>query len=115
MDKFTALASTNCLNFVVGSKQFVGNDMVVMDNVLAMKDHYVFKFVQSSMFLRQSKDKIYVFKMFVDIPRSGVELVKRMQVIGDMENSKMMFNSVKHLKEWTTLTFHVYNIKCCKY
>jgi hypothetical protein len=32
--------------------------------------------------------------MSVDLPGSGVELVKRMQVGGDMENSWIMFDHV---------------------
>ena len=38
--------------------------------------HYAFKFVHGSRFPGQSKDKVFVFKMFVDLPSSGVKLVK---------------------------------------
>jgi hypothetical protein len=40
-------------------------------------------------------------KMFVDLPSSDVELVKMMQVGGDMENSCIMFDHVKRVKDWT--------------
>ena len=37
--------------------------------------------------------------MSVDLPGSGVDLVKRMQVKGDMENFWIMFNHLKRLKK----------------
>jgi hypothetical protein len=40
-------------------------------------------------------------KIFVDLSGSDVELVKIMQVGGDMENSWIMFDHVKRVKEWT--------------
>ena len=33
------------------------------------------------------KIKVFVFKILVDLPESSVDLVKHMQVGGDMENS----------------------------
>ena len=36
----------------------------------------------NSRFPGQSKDKVFIFKMFVDLPGNGVELVKKMQVRG---------------------------------
>ena len=58
-----------------------------MDSIMALKDHSGFKYVHDSRFPGQFKDKVFVFKMSVDIPGGGVDLVKRMQVGGDMENS----------------------------
>ena len=40
-------------------------------------------------------------KMSVDLPGSDVELVKMMQVGGDMVNSWIMFDHVKRVKDWT--------------
>ena len=54
---------------------------------MTLKDHSTFKFVHGSRFPRKSKDKVFVFKMFVDPLGSGVELVKKIQVGKDMENS----------------------------
>jgi hypothetical protein len=42
---------------------------------------------------------VFVFKMSVDLPGSGVEVVKMIQVGGDMENSWSMFDHVKRLKD----------------
>ena len=55
-----------------------------------------------------------MFKMFVDLAGSEVDLVKRMQYGGDMENSWIMFDHVKRLREWTTMACHVYDSKHCK-
>jgi hypothetical protein len=101
MDKFSTLASSNYRNFVSGSKHFLRSGMGTMDSIMALKDHSAFKFVHGSRFPRQSKDKMFVFKMSVDLPGTGVELVKRMQVGGDMENSWIMFDHVKRLKDWS--------------
>ena len=59
--------------------------------------------------------------MSVDLPCSGVELVKRMQVGEGMEKFWIMFDHVKCLKDWTTTACHVYDsryykvltIACC--
>ena len=81
---------------------------------MALKDHSSFKYVHASRFPGQSKNKVFVFKMSVDLPGSGVDLVKRMQEGGDMENSWIMFDHVKRLKNWTTLACHLYDSKDCK-
>ena len=88
--------------------------MGTMNSIMAFKDHSSFKYFHASRFPRQSKDKVFVFKMSIDLPRSGVDLVKRMQEGGDMENSWIMFDHVKRLKDWTTLACHVYDSKYCK-
>ena len=82
MDKFNTLASPNYRNFVSGSKHFLRSRMRNMDSIMALKDHFAFKFVHGSRFLMQSKDNFFVFKMFIDLPSSDVELVKMMQVGG---------------------------------
>jgi hypothetical protein len=120
-DNFSTFASANCRNFGFGSKRFLCSGIIIMDSIMALKDHFAFKFVHSSWFLGQSKDKVFIFKMFVDLLGSDVELVKRMQVSGDMDNSLIMFDHVKRLKDWTIMTCHVYDsryykvltIECC--
>lgn len=57
---------------------------------------------------------MFVFKTLVDLSANKVELVKCMQVGGDMENYWIMFDHVKHLKDWTTMACHVYNTNYCK-
>ena len=111
MNKFNTLASPNCRNFVSGSKRFVRSRMAMIDSIMALKDHPGFKYVHGSKFPGQSKDKVFVFKMSVDLPGSGVDLVKRMQVERNMENSRIMFDHVKRMREWTILACHVYDSK----
>ena len=80
-----------------------------MDSIVALKDHSCFKYVHSSRFAGQSKEKEFVFKMSVDLPESGVNLIKRTHVGGNMENL-----NVKRSKDWTTFVCHVYDSKFCK-
>ena len=80
MDKFSTLAFLNCRNFVSGSKRFVRSRMGTMGSIMAPKDHSGFKYVHYSRFPGQSKYKVFVFKMSVHLPGSGVDLVKCVQV-----------------------------------
>ena len=66
---------------------------------MAFKYHLGLKYIHGSRFLRQSKVKMFVFKMSIDLPGSSVNLVKRTQVGGDMENSSIIFDHVKCLKD----------------
>ena len=47
--------------------------------------------------------------MLTEGPGSGVDLVKRMQHKGDLQNAWMMFDHVKRVKDWTTMACHVYD------
>jgi hypothetical protein len=63
------------------------------------------------MFPSQGSDsnKVFVFKMSEVGPGTGVDLVKRMQPGGDLEDAWMMFDHVKRIKKWTTMACHVYD------
>lgn len=74
MDKFSTLASSKICNFLLGSKRFVH------------KDYSSFKYIHGSMFMGQLKDKVFVFKMSLDLTRIGVDLVKRIYVGKYMKN-----------------------------
>ncbi len=50
----------------------------------------------------------------IDGDDSGVNLVKWMQIEGDLENSWMMFNDVKRVQGWTTMAYHVHDHVYCK-
>lgn len=43
-----------------------------------------------------------------------MDLVKVMEGGGNMENVWIIFDCVKHLKNWTTMACHVYHIIYCK-
>jgi hypothetical protein len=81
---------------------------------MAMKTYTTIEYIHANVFPGQSKDKVYVFKMLEDEPGSGVDLVKRMQPGGDLENAWLIFDHVKPTKEWTTMACHVYNAAYCK-
>jgi hypothetical protein len=49
MDKVNTIASSNCCNFVF----VLRSGMRTMDSIMTLKDHYAFKFVHGSRFLRQ--------------------------------------------------------------
>ena len=52
--------------------------------------------------------------MLVDGLGSGVDLVRRMQHGGDLQNCFIMFDHVKRVKPWTTIACHVYDSTYCK-
>jgi hypothetical protein len=58
--------------------------------------------------------KVFMFKMSLYGPTSGVDLVRHMQLGGDLQNRWLMFDHVKHVQEWTTMACHVYNSVYCK-
>ena len=70
--------------------------MCTMNSVMALKDHLIFEYVYGNKFFGMSKDKIFAFKMSVDFQGSGVDLIKRMQIGADLENSWTMFNRVSN-------------------
>lgn len=97
-----------------GSKYFFRSEMGIMDSIIALKYHYALKCVYGSHFLNQSKDKLFLFKMVVDFLATGVEIVNCIHARRCMENSWIIFNHVKGLKDWTKMACHVYNTKYCK-
>jgi len=113
MDKFQVLSSPNVRN-IVASFQNNGAGGGEIDRILAMKKQAKIEFIHDSVFPRQGQEKVYFFKMFVDGPRSGVDLVKRMKPGGDLEHCFLMFDDVKRVKGWTTIACHVYDSGFCK-
>ena len=85
-----------------------------MDSIMALKDYSGFKFIHDNKFPGQSKGKVFVFKMSVDRPGSGVDLVKRMQPGGDLQDCWIIFDHVKRVESWRTMASHVYDSKYCK-
>lgn len=85
-----------------------------MDKIMVFKDHYGYKYMHGIRVPRQSKDKMFIFQMLIDPPWSDVDLLKHMQVGGDIENCWLMFDHVKQLTNYTTLVWYVYDNKYCK-
>ncbi len=73
-----------CINFGV-HKYHVSNGICqgllcfsgidTMKSIMALEHHLGFKYIHRNRFPGQSKDKVFVFKMSVDLPRSGVNLL----------------------------------------
>jgi hypothetical protein len=58
-------------------------------------------------------DTVFLFKMSEVGPGSGVDLVKWMQPVGDLQDAWIMFDHVKLVKKWTTMACHVYDSTYC--
>jgi hypothetical protein len=88
----------------------------VMDSITKLRGLSNWAYVQKNMFPGQGEDseKVFVFKMSEVGSGSGVDLVRRMQSGGDLENSWMMFDHVKRVKYWTTMACHVYDSTYCR-
>jgi hypothetical protein len=113
MDKFQLLSSPSVRNIIATYRDKLKGAGEI-DRILTMKSHAKIEFIHDSVFPGQGKDKVYLFKMLVDGPGSGVDLVRRMQPEGDLEHCFVMFDHVKRVKSWTTLACHVYDSKYCK-
>lgn len=88
----------------------------VMDGISALRGCSKWEFVQENKFPGQGAegDKVFVFKMSEKGPGSGVDLVKRMQPAGDLQDAWIMFDHVKRTKGWTTMGCHVYDSQYCR-
>jgi len=47
--------------------------------------------------------------MFVNDVTNGIDIVKQMQLSGDLENISIMFEHFKCVEGWTTMACHVYD------
>jgi hypothetical protein len=112
MDKFEHLSSPNLWNTISLSRS--GGKRRAYDSIMAMQRYIKIEYIHGNVFPGQGKDKVYVFKMLVDGLGSGVDLVKHMEPGGDLENTWLMFDHVKHVQEWTTMACHVYDVAYCK-
>jgi len=85
MDCFQYLSSPNIRNVI--SSFLSINRGGVINNIMTMKKESRFKYIHDSVFPVQGKEKVYVFKMLTEGPGSSVDLVKRMQPRGDLQNA----------------------------
>ena len=107
MDRFQYLSSPSIRNVI---SSFPSNNHAgIIDNIMTMKRELKFEFIHDSVFPGQGKEKVYMFKMLIEGPGSGVDLVRRMQPLGDLHNAWLMFDHVKRVKDWTTMACHVYD------
>jgi hypothetical protein len=80
IDKFEHLSSPNLWNLI--SLYRSGGKGGAYDSIMAMQRYTTIEYIHTNVFPGQGKDKVYVFKMLVDRPGSGLDLVKRMQLGG---------------------------------
>jgi hypothetical protein len=114
MDKFETMSDANIRHFVAGTKKFLRQDNGLVDNIMRLKEYNAFKFIHENRFPGQTKGKVFIFKMSVDMPGSGTDLVKRMQPGGDLQDSWIMFDHVRRVKDWSTMACHVYDSRYCR-
>jgi hypothetical protein len=112
LDKFEHLSSPNLQNMI--SLYRSGGKRGEYDSIIAMKRFTKIEYIHGNIFPRQGKDKVCVFKMLEDELGSGMDIVKRMQPGGDLENAWLMFDHVKCVHEWTTMVCYVYDTAYCK-
>jgi len=85
-----------------------------MDSILLLKSKSPYDYIQDSCFPGQMVGKkVFLFKMSLYGLGSGVDLVRHMQLGGDLQNSWLMFDHVKCFQEWTTMACHVYDSVYC--
>ncbi len=113
-DRCKHLTSPSVRNRVSGFKYM--RRFGVMDSITKLRGSSNWPYVQENKFPGQGSDtdKVFVFKMSELGPGSGVDLVKRMQPGGDLENSWLMFDHVKRVQNWTTMACHVYDATYCR-
>lgn len=113
MEKFKTLSSPN-VRSVISSFRLHSQSTGYIDKILELKKTSRYDYVQESVFPGQGSNKVFLFKMSIEGPGSGFDLVKRMQPGGDLENAWIMFDHVKRVKDWTTMACHVYDTTYCK-
>ncbi len=100
MDKFTTLCSPNVRNLVASFKHCPSNKGYIF-NILALKANSGYDYIQDSFFFQRQQfgEKMFMFKVFVDGNASGCDLVKWMQVGGDLQTFWIIFDHVKYVHD----------------
>ena len=82
-----------------------------IDNILKLKKASTYDYIHDSRFPGQGRasDIVYLFKMSTVGAGSGVNLVRRMQLSGDLQFAWIIFDHVKRVVGWTSLGAHVYD------
>ncbi len=84
MEKFETLCSPNIQNLITSFKHNA-NIQGPMDNILILKLKSPYDYIQDSCFLGQmAKQKVFLFKITLYKLASGVDLVRHMQLGGEL-------------------------------
>ena len=113
LKKWSALSSSTVENLIYDAKLCLSGGGYV-DSILKLKKGSKYDYIQDSRFPRQGSELAYIFKMSTVGLGSGVDLVQRMQLGGDLELQWVMFDHVKRISHWMTLGVHVYEPNHCK-
>lgn len=97
-DKLAKLSTLSIRNMISDARQFYSQGGYI-DNILKFKKSLTYDFTHNNDFSSQGSHLIYLFKMSICSVRIGVDLVKKMQPRGDLENVWVMFDHVKRVKE----------------
>lgn len=108
MGRFKNISSPNIRNHVHFFKSSYAQKGSI-DKILELKSRSHIDFIQDSQFPGQGSSKVYLFKMSSGSPGSGVDLVRRMQPGGDLQDAWLMFDHTYRVKGWTTMACHVYD------
>jgi hypothetical protein len=76
------------------------------NSIIAMKRYITIEYIHSNVFPGQGKDKVNIFKMLVDKPRSGMDLVKHMQPRRDFKSVWLlltMSSMFKNRPQWLVI------------
>ena len=110
--RWSKLGSKSLRNMIVEARRFCGQGGYI-DNILKLKKSLTYDYIHDSKFPSQGNELVYLLKMSTCGQGSGVSLVHRMQLGGDLENEWVMFDHVKRMKDWTIFGIHVYDPDCC--
>ncbi len=91
MDKFFTFFSPNIKNLVSSFRH--GNfGHGPLDNILQLKRHCLYDYIQDNVFLRQGQSKVFLKKMSIEGEGCGVDLVACMQPSGGLQGAWLMFD-----------------------
>ena len=115
LEKWSMLNTPSVKNMIRDARVHCG-DGGYIDNILKLKKTSTYDYIHDNRFPGQGsmKDIVYLFKMSIVGPQSGIDLVRRMQEGGDPQHEFIMFDHVKRVVGWTTLGCHIYDLDYCK-
>jgi hypothetical protein len=103
MDKFQPFCSPNIRNLITSFKHSTGIKGPWIAYFSLNQKVFMTTFQDNSFPRQMVGQKVFLFKMSFYGPTSGVNLVRRMQPSGDLQNCWLLFDHVKRVQEWTTM------------
>ena len=113
IEDFCIQNSPNDTN-AISSEPAIDCERGSIDKIDLLKSECPYPYIQSNVFSGQGNEQAYLFKMSEEGPSSSVDLVKRMQPGGDLQNSWIEFDYFERVKGWTTMSCDVYDVEFCR-